>query len=425
MLVTYMILSLTKRFRWVVCQLDHLCELLTDKARRKALSSLPPTLPATYERMLTKIDCYSESLRSLVERSLLLLAHNESNLSMAEFCEAVSISPNSTSLDDEDIIEEEEIFRLCGSLVRKSNDGKHFEYAHFTVREFLEGACSQHPQFERYSVSSNKSTTYVALVCLRYLNLNTTHRAEKRPFYEHACVRWPRYVHMASCEGQDNVVAALHELFDLRKRQTFIDWAEEYTMHCLCVYIKHFQPRLLFEFFWDLGGDCETPSARGVVRRPDFTPFHMAAALGLSGLCSDLLRAGARVNLRSGYGTPLTCAVGGRLVFSDESLTDCISGDSQNELAGSLSSRVATVRVLLSAGAKADGVSLQLAIANQSGQEGLDIIVDLLNAGASATRDDLEAFRALWDRILRQSRDEDRDIDKEKAISLLVDALEK
>ncbi|TGJ80329.1 hypothetical protein E0Z10_g8445 [Xylaria hypoxylon] len=39
-------------FRWVTCQLDYICGCPTDAVRRVALKELPPTLDATYERML-------------------------------------------------------------------------------------------------------------------------------------------------------------------------------------------------------------------------------------------------------------------------------------------------------------------------------------------------------------------------------------
>src|SRR3569833_3515412 len=46
------------RLRWAACQIDYLCELPSDKARRKALTGLPPSLFETYDRILGRIlDC--------------------------------------------------------------------------------------------------------------------------------------------------------------------------------------------------------------------------------------------------------------------------------------------------------------------------------------------------------------------------------
>ncbi|KAL1619009.1 hypothetical protein SLS54_006859 [Diplodia seriata] len=42
-------------FRWVACQIDYLCTLPHDRARREALASLPPDLNSTYERILGRV----------------------------------------------------------------------------------------------------------------------------------------------------------------------------------------------------------------------------------------------------------------------------------------------------------------------------------------------------------------------------------
>ncbi|KAK3367752.1 hypothetical protein B0H63DRAFT_455822 [Podospora didyma] len=104
-----------RMFRWVSCQIDELCKFPTDKARIKAPRELPPSLNDTYERILKRL------------------------------CEAISISDDGLMdskapvvLDPEETVDEREIAFSCGSLIRKSSTGEHFEFAHFTVKEFLE-----------------------------------------------------------------------------------------------------------------------------------------------------------------------------------------------------------------------------------------------------------------------------------------------
>ncbi|KAI8680791.1 Helo-like-N domain-containing protein [Fusarium sp. Ph1] len=107
-------------FRWVACQLDHLCGLPHDRARRKALNKLPPTLPATYERILLKMNNdYDEETKQLVQRTLLLVFRGfpAERLSVRELCQAISISEDSDTLDDDEIVEEQDILRWCGSLL--------------------------------------------------------------------------------------------------------------------------------------------------------------------------------------------------------------------------------------------------------------------------------------------------------------------
>lgn len=44
----------------MACQLDYLCGLPTDKARREGLETLPPTLEQTYNRILEGINSSSK-----------------------------------------------------------------------------------------------------------------------------------------------------------------------------------------------------------------------------------------------------------------------------------------------------------------------------------------------------------------------------
>ena len=77
------------RFRWVSCQLDHLCELPTDALRRKALTCLPTTLNETYARVLTRVEA---SARPLVRRTLQWITYaHHSGLSVEQLSEIVAI----------------------------------------------------------------------------------------------------------------------------------------------------------------------------------------------------------------------------------------------------------------------------------------------------------------------------------------------
>ncbi|KAM5343515.1 hypothetical protein ACJ41O_012052 [Fusarium nematophilum] len=161
-------------FRWVACQLDHICELPTDRARREALDQLPPTLPATYERILTRIDGKNEESKRFVRATILLIsAPDPERLSFAQVCEAASLRDNSDSLYEDEVVEEAEILRLCGSLVRTSKDGKFIEFAHFSVQEYLEGDCLKHPTLSDYGVSPTRRHNALAPLCLRFLTKAT------------------------------------------------------------------------------------------------------------------------------------------------------------------------------------------------------------------------------------------------------------
>jgi hypothetical protein len=117
------------RFRWVTCQLDHLCELSSDAQRRKAIHELPATLNETYERILARVKPHDIPL---VRRVLLWTTYALQELNVDALLEVVSIEKDDHCIDPEARVDEEQILQCCSSLIRKR--AGHFELAHFTVQ---------------------------------------------------------------------------------------------------------------------------------------------------------------------------------------------------------------------------------------------------------------------------------------------------
>ncbi|KIL87131.1 hypothetical protein FAVG1_09685 [Fusarium avenaceum] len=302
-------------FRWVTCQLHHLCELLTDRARREALGKLPPTLFETYERILNSIESRSETVTQLVQRSLLLISISDPHktLTSRALCEAISISETSDSLDSDEVVDEQEVLRWCGSLVRLSRidcEGQQtFQFAHFTVQEFLERGDDKHPLLGIYGISETKADMLFMRLAIRFLTLKNFERfptvehiksgdwdkmLESRPFYTPASTYWTIG---ALLDGDQNTQDLLSRLFHIQKTPNFCLWAT--------AVIRNLNEEVLPESVESLTS----------ILRHDFTPLHMAAALGLADICQQLIQNGAKIDLMSHYGTPLHFAVGGLHVF--------------------------------------------------------------------------------------------------------------
>ncbi|KAM0436823.1 hypothetical protein ACHAPT_002535 [Fusarium lateritium] len=77
-------------FRWVVCQLDYLCEFATDADRRNALKELPPTLPDSYRRLLERLNKRPARVQKMVQLSLQFIAFFPTRLPIKALCQAVS-----------------------------------------------------------------------------------------------------------------------------------------------------------------------------------------------------------------------------------------------------------------------------------------------------------------------------------------------
>lgn len=194
-------------FRWVACQMDYLCELPSDADRRRALTSLPPDLNTTYERILRRINQKNERQQLLVQRTLHWLIDSDCHApapAIDELCVAVAINDGDVDLDPEAQPDEEEILRCCSSLIRQSASGDRLELAHFTVEEYLTSIdVKTAPDLSRYKCVARNQDLYKAKTCLIYLNtlafgtgaaddaVSFIHRVRSHPFFSHAAMRWP------------------------------------------------------------------------------------------------------------------------------------------------------------------------------------------------------------------------------------------
>lgn len=433
-------------FRWVACQLDHICELPTDRARREALEKLPPTLPGTYERILMRLEESSEAVRNLVRRALQLIAVRDvEKLGFEEICEALSISDDSDTFHDDETVEKSEVLQWCGSLIRASHQDHVVEFAHYTVQEFLEDVCPTHPKLHNYAISDEKAYALLGSLCLRYLTLTNYDRApeatqseiqhimkrkELHPLYEHAAVYWPYYIQRLS--NGSRTPTHLNVLFRSEKTANFCSWAIEIIHQYFSKWSKNSH---ISSQHFEKGSEVAIEII-GALLRPDFTPLHMAAILGLSNLCAHLLEKGANVNLRSKFGTPLQCAIGSFTVFSDSespSQFESIVKVKRRAEFISETARQTTAQLLVQAGAKAElrfttpfrnSTVLSLALMSSRLKPHFEMVIYFLKAGIAVEEEDLETFRRSYGYISRETLDDlQRMFDGGRVFSELLSAL--
>lgn len=320
----------------MACQIDHMCELPTDKARRQALDKLPPTLFATYDRILMRIEGYSDSVKHLVKKALILLFFIRPEIGLKGLCEAISFNEDSNTLEYDEIVDEEDLLHWCSSFVRiktipkRQRDLVTIEFAHFTVREYLgtlEARCFDHAsaKLKDYAISLKESRELFAFSCMRSITINNVEQLpstgdiklvienlltqrRRSELYCYAVVAWPSHI----TRGTDSTSKAwglLQELFQPCKTTAFCLWAIEYVMRCSFPLLDRERDPVHFEQHRN-----ETIYA---ILRPEFSTLHMAAAFGLHDICKELLEMGSDAELCSRFGTPLDCAVGGRYIFQE------------------------------------------------------------------------------------------------------------
>ncbi|KAH6988109.1 hypothetical protein BKA56DRAFT_714323 [Ilyonectria sp. MPI-CAGE-AT-0026] len=321
-------------FRWVVCQLDYLCDCLHDAERREALKKLPPDLPESYRRLLERVNRSKTGAPAMVQMCLHFIAHTD--LTITQLRQAVSTPTTlGATLYEKNMISEQEISWRCSSLVRKSADGERFEFAHFSVQEFLEDeeALSQPPntpglRIDNFFITKEKSRSLLAAQCLRFLQLRNFEQSptssgkemeltwvpddEQYSFYKYSAMEWIRLTK----EGFDDTTLALAtSLFHPKRKAQFLHWATT-----VLIYTGYETSRVM-DVETKEEGD-QSAAARWVNRHSSghflrvrqtvldnsFKPLHMAALLNLPEICRYLLDQGAQVNCRWGTERPIDLA---------------------------------------------------------------------------------------------------------------------
>ena len=322
--------------------MDHLCELPNDAARRKALNALPPTLHATYERILQRINGSNRDIQQLVQRSLRWLVCSREHLTSQALCEAISIETGDTSIDPTKISDEKEILRWCSSLVRRSALGDSLELAHFTVRDFLTTGIDQRDrEFGVYHVDLDDDAE-LAEVCLTYLSfqgyrsegntgeMSPTQSRNSFSLYEYGVRHWAE--HARHNLSKPVVLSLTQELLHPSK-QHIISWAQALRS---IVYGQSFR-------------DTKDVDPRTA------SPLHFASMLSLPECCEWLLEKGCYINQPSAFGTPLECALAGHCAMAGEASLRIQMRPLQTDIA---ESRLATVKLLIDNGANVHRSSL-------------------------------------------------------------------
>lgn len=166
------------------CQIDYIGGLPNNRERRKALKDLPPTLPATYERILDRIDSrYPPQTQLYIQRIFkwLVLADEiestdvQRELNIQALAQAICVEEGSTQLDREVVPDVIDVSDWCGSLTRTDPRTQTLELSHYTVKEFLlsnENSIPFNSAARKYLVNRRKDQNYIVHTCLTYLSLD-------------------------------------------------------------------------------------------------------------------------------------------------------------------------------------------------------------------------------------------------------------
>jgi ankyrin repeat protein len=266
----------------VACQIDHICDQPNNNARKKALKELPPTLFGTYDRVLQNIAQSPPGTLACLQKALQWIALAGYKMEIPALCQAVSIQDGVDHIDNDDIIDPEIISRRCGCLLRKSLDGKFFEFAHFTVLEYLTNSPVEGFRFadeSAYRSFAKTSLRFILFPCFdRTPSLIDTVeeaycevRDREHPFYRVAAeiphdLHWMHSLsHIrTSILEEDPILSLLKRLFSREKNGHYQHWLRTvikditlfhaYSSSPWYMATSLTSPRL-FEYFLEQGAD--------------------------------------------------------------------------------------------------------------------------------------------------------------------------
>ncbi|KAJ7900820.1 Pfs, NACHT and ankyrin domain protein [Mycena leptocephala] len=157
-------------FRWVACQLNDLRECLLQDLQ-DMLNTLPTTLDATYERILSRITARN---KPHARRLFNWLAFSFRSLHVEELAQVLAIrfTSDASATFEEDCVEADPavaISRVCLSLVHITPVGI-VQFAHFSVKEFfLSERIQCMPSISLFRIEAETAHTIIAATCLAYL----------------------------------------------------------------------------------------------------------------------------------------------------------------------------------------------------------------------------------------------------------------
>lgn len=319
------------RFRWVTCQLDYLCGFSSDFERRSALGQLPPSLHETYLRLLQRFRALPSSTQSKVQMCLHFIAFSPVRLPINSLLAAIS-TPEviGARLDADNMVSEAEIASKCGSLLRKTDDGDFFEFAHFSVREFLEHEyLAGIPDLKMYRISRERSNEMLAEQSLRFLQLSnfdaeftdsesltdyildSANKLQQPVIGFHCHAVRLSVVLSKHVQSDSTSISLTKSLFQPQKSSCFLLFTTS-----LCFDLTYYLIRI--GLIQCKGVEPYRELAQKLLL-DDFRPLHLAAALNLPDVCLHLIDAGSNLNAGSSLGSPfeLCCESFLRIVLDD------------------------------------------------------------------------------------------------------------
>ena len=173
--------------------MDSLSTKITLRKLKFALHSLPEGLDQTYDEVWYRIKTQNPDDAELATRVIYWVHHAFRPLTIAEIQHALAVEPGDTSLDDDNIPNEEVLVSVCAGIVLFQRESDTLGLVHYSTQEYLERRGAEH------FPSASQEILRCCLTYLMFDEFNSgpcktdeemENRLKDKPFLRYAAKHW-------------------------------------------------------------------------------------------------------------------------------------------------------------------------------------------------------------------------------------------
>ncbi|KAJ7444177.1 ankyrin repeat domain-containing protein [Mycena latifolia] len=280
----------------------------TVKAVREALQHLPKDLQHTYDDAMERINHQTEEDRQLGMLALTWVANAKRPLSVAELREALSIEPESSFLDMDNLLDVDIILSACAGLIIVEEAVSVVRLIHYTTQDYLDSIQSEQFPLAHITIVST-CLTYLSFPEFEVLPRHWEDEEQEDLFVAHPFLKYAQYCLMHA-KGEP-------ELFLQEKLMTFLTEASRFTsvwndtVPWKEIYDNDHFPPLCISAAGGLEVTMRQLLTQGIAPEDMDAALCAASSTGHIHLVQLLIDAGAKMNSEDDcYGHPLAAASG-------------------------------------------------------------------------------------------------------------------
>ena len=160
------------RFLWVAFQIDSICAQNTDHDILNCLEDLPKGLPATFRRILRRLQHSVFADPRLGKKIFEIVAAAQRPLTLEELGEAISITPGDTGWNRSRLVNDVlKSLESCGSFIIVDEELSTVHFAHSSVKLHLLSTPTD-LDVRDYHIDLSRADTNLGSIAVTYLNLD-------------------------------------------------------------------------------------------------------------------------------------------------------------------------------------------------------------------------------------------------------------